>query len=171
MSLSSSYLDYTYQVKGEGIANRPNTFFDEEGVYLIIDKSMKMIWIWAGAQSRLFHRYMASNWAGKLKSRKKYYEYKYEVVKQGREPREFLYIFNEIVEGRTDLSYPGESRTLEIESMKYSARKGEISAKLTKTKKSHIKKILSEIEEMTMHIRYSLEHIGKRIRQIEDMIN
>ena len=108
--LKSSYFDYIYKVDGETVKLRPEKIFEPKGVYLIVDKEFKLIWIWAGSQSRLFHRYMAANWAGKLKTKKKFYNFKYEVIKQGIEPSDFHVIFNEIRENRTDIDYPGQSR-------------------------------------------------------------
>lgn len=172
--LSSSYTDYMFQVKGESIKQKPASLFEAKAVYLIIDKELKTIWIWAGSKSKLFHRYMASSWAGKLKSRKEYYEFKYEVIKQGSEPDDFIIIFNEIHEGRTDLSYPGESRVLNIDSKKLSSsekKKKKIDKVLSNSERAQIKNIISEINEIQMHIKYSMEHIGKRIAHIEKIIN
>ena len=108
--LKSGYYDYIYEVQGETLKLRPEKIFDPNGVYLIVDKELKLIWIWAGSHSRLFHRYMAANFAGKLKTKKKFYNFKYEVIKQGIEPEDFYPIFNELKENRADLNYPGQSR-------------------------------------------------------------
>ena len=110
--IESSYYDYIYKVNGETIKLRPEKMFDPSGVYLIVDIELELIWIWAGNQSRLFHRYMAANWAGKLKTKKKFYNFKYEVVKQGFEPSEFHVILKEIKENTVDLTYPGQSRQI-----------------------------------------------------------
>ncbi|MHA1526765.1 MAG: hypothetical protein ACTSQD_07025, partial [Promethearchaeota archaeon] len=108
--LSNNYTDYIYQISGEKLLHRPGKFFDPWGVYLIIDKNLEMIWIWAGKHSRLFHRYMAASWAGKLKLRKRFYRFKHEVIKQDREPQEFIIIISEIDDGKSSLKYPGHSR-------------------------------------------------------------
>ena len=100
--LRSGYYDYIYKVDGESIKLKPEKIFDPSGVYLIVDKDIKLIWIWSGSHSRLFHRYMAANWAGKLKTKKKFYNIKYEVIKQGLEPSEFKIIYREIKQNRTD---------------------------------------------------------------------
>ncbi len=170
--LNDSYTEYIYQVSGETIKSRPNKIFESTGVYLIIDKDLKTIWVWAGVKSRLFHRYMASTWAGKLKSKQKFYNFVYEVIKEGSEPDDFHTIFNEISESRLDLKYPGESRTMQIKGKDPSLSKNLRTkmSKLSNSQKSQIKKIISEINEMQMHITYSMEHIGKRIAQIEKIL-
>ncbi|MHA1488518.1 MAG: hypothetical protein ACTSRI_02550 [Promethearchaeota archaeon] len=170
--LSHSYSEYIYQIKGEKIENNPDIFFDEKIVYLIIDKNLKLIWIWAGKRSKLFHRYMASTWAGKLKSRKKFYNFKYEMVRERNEPEEFLIIFNEIIEGRTDLKYPGESRTFTVKSKKSSSgTRVQLSRNLSTSKKTQIKNLLSEINEMQMHMKYTIDHIGRRITTINELLD
>lgn len=172
--LSSNYTDFIFEVKGESIKHKPMSLFENKAVYLIIDKDLKTIWIWSGSKSKLFHRYMASSWAGKLRSRKEYYEFKYEVIKQGNEPDDFITIFNEIHEGRTDISYPGESRKLTIKSQKLSLsqiKKKNLDKALSNPERAQIKNIISEINEIQMHIKYSMEHIAKRIAQIEKLIN
>ena len=181
--LEESYYDYIYQVNGETIKLRPKRLFDPNGVYLIVDKELELIWIWAGSHSRLFHRYMAANWAGKLKTKKKFYNFKYEVIKQGIEPTEFHVIFNEITENRTDLNYPGESRLSLIKSEslgKYDSKSSSdqllqteatlADVSLEKSVKSRIKKIFAEIKEMQMHIKYSMEHIQERFEEIEKLL-
>ncbi len=179
--LKSSYFDYIYKVDGETVKLRPEKIFEPKGVYLIVDKEFKLIWIWAGSQSRLFHRYMAANWAGKLKTKKKFYNFKYEVIKQGIEPTDFHIIFNEISEKRADLEYPGQSRsTFDNRTKAYGSSistnqmitqeisQGNIS--LSKSVKSRISKILSEIKEIQMHIKYSMDHIAQRFAEIEKIL-
>ena len=177
--LKSSYYEYIYKVDGETMKLRPEKIFEPKGVYLIIDKDFKLIWIWAGSQSRLFHRYMAANWAGKLKTKKKFYNFKYEVIKQGIEPNDFHIIFKEITENRTDLDYPGQSRNdtqVQIYNSSVSSNQmfiqeishGDLS--LSKSVKSRIGKILSEIKEIQMHVKYSMDHISQRIAEIEKLI-
>ncbi|MFW9876611.1 MAG: hypothetical protein ACFFG0_26245 [Candidatus Thorarchaeota archaeon] len=181
--LRTGYYDYIYEVDGETIKLKPEKIFDPSGVYLIVDKELKLIWIWAGSHSRLFHRYMAANWAGKLKTKKKFYNFKYEVIKQGLEPSEFRTIYREIKENRTDLIYPGQSRDNSIQSEPV----GELAARssinqtktidllsdktlISKSDKSRLKKILSEIKEMQNHIKYSIEHIQQRFTEIEKIL-
>jgi len=113
---------------------------------------------------------MASTWAIKLKAKKTFYNYKYEIIKQGYEPDEFIILFNEINEGRTDLKYPGESRKFSIKSKKISSAKIRIESKLSGSQKSQINNILSEINEMQMHIKYTIDHIGLRIQSIKKII-
>jgi hypothetical protein len=181
--LKTGYYEYIYKVDGESIKLKPEKIFDPSGVYLIVDKDIKLIWIWSGSHSRLFHRYMAANWAGKLKTKKKFYNFKYEVIKQGLEPSEFKIIYREIKENRIDLAYPGESRSSTIKSESfsdfnsktaYSQDKvtGLISDSITisTSDKSRIKKILAEIKEMQSHIKYSIEHIQQRFTEIEKIL-
>ncbi|MFX1418618.1 MAG: hypothetical protein ACFE9N_06835 [Promethearchaeota archaeon] len=181
--LKSSYYDYIYKVDGETIKLRPEKIFESDGVYLIVDKDMKLIWVWAGSQSRLFHRYMAANWAGKLKTKKKFLNFKYEVIKQGIEPNEFNIVFKEIKENRIDLNYPGQSRNSLVENQASDIYNGsavprqilqsELSKSdldLPKSVKIRIKKILSEIKEIQMHIKYSMDHIQQRFAEIEKLL-
>ena len=180
--LKSGYYDYIYEVQGETLKLRPEKMFDPNGVYLIVDKELKLIWIWAGSHSRLFHRYMAANFAGKLKTKKKFYNFKYEVIKQGIEPTEFHAIFKEIKENKADLNFPGQSRYIIKtqtpptygRTLSFNQNLGlEISegaSKLSRSVKSHIKKIFSEIKEIQMHITYSIGHIQQRFAEIEKLL-
>jgi len=178
--LKVNYLDWIYQVDGETIRNRPKKIFDQNEVYLLIDKEYKLIWIWAGSHSRLFHRYMAANWAGKLKTKQKFYNFKYEVIKQGTEPLEFHAIFNEIKQNKPDLDYPGESRHItikeeyveeELEVDQYTQKERvPIEVGISNAVKVRIKKIYSEIIEMHNHIKYSMEHIQERFTEIEKLL-
>ncbi|HDZ18417.1 MAG TPA: hypothetical protein ENH75_09010 [archaeon] len=177
---SQSYFDFIYEVDGETIKLRPDKIFEPKGVYLIIDKDLKLIWIWAGSHSRLFHRYMAANWAGKLKTKKNFFNFKYEVIKQGIEPSAFHVIFNEIKENNTHLNYPGESRKFVVIS-DYTAVKPELKisgsterkpyeVEISHSVKNRIRKILSEIKEMQDHLKYSIEHIQQRYEEIEKLL-
>jgi hypothetical protein len=181
--LKSSYYDYVYKVEGETLKLRPEKMFEAASVYLIVDKELKLIWIWAGSQSRLFHRYMAANFAGKLKTKKKFYNFKYEVIKQGIEPVEFHIIFKEIREENDELNYPGQSRhvlvksktseTYELAGLPSRIVESKISQSdvvLSRSVKSRIKKILSEIKEIQMHIKYSMNHIQQRFAEIEKIL-
>jgi len=173
-----SYFDFIYQVDGETIMVRPETIFEPKGVYLIVDKELKLIWIWAGSHSRLFHRYMAANWAGKLKTKKKFFNFKYEVIKQGIEPPEFHVIYKEIKENLTGLNYPGESRQSyynreHIEAKPdplVQAERAPIESEISPSVKIRIKKIFSEIKEMQLHIKYSIDHIQQRFVEIEKLL-
>jgi len=183
--IKSSYYDYIYEVSGNGetIKLRPEKIFDPTGVYLIVDKELKIIWIWAGSHSRLFHRYMAANWAGKLKTKKKFYNFKYEVVKQGLEPLDFKVIHNEIKENKVNLNYPGQSRNdlasidllkpaeLESTNQIYQQKDSHSDIIISRAVKSQIKKILSEIKEMQLHVKYSINHIQQRFDEIEKLLD
>ncbi|MHA1149680.1 MAG: hypothetical protein ACTSR8_15700 [Promethearchaeota archaeon] len=168
--MSKNYNNYIYQVRGEQIENAPKTIFQEQEVYLIIDQKLKKIWIWAGQNSKLFYRYIASSWAGKLKSRKRFYNFNYEVIKQGNEPSDFIPIYNEILNKRMDLNFPGESREEILNTVDYDSNsdQGEI---ITNSKKKKLQTIIAEIKEIQMHISYSLEHVSKRIIKIETILN
>ena len=180
----SAYFEYIYKVEGEVIKIRPDKIFEASGVYLIVDKGLKLIWIWAGSHSRLFHRYMAANWCGKLKTKKRFFNFKYEVIKQGMEPSEFSSIYREIMENRTDLEFPGQTRR----NLMSITAQGNQTSKLsdppistldstngnviiTAADKSRIKKILNDIKEMQMHIKYSIDHIHKRFAEIEKLLS
>ncbi len=178
--LSRSYSDYIYQIIGEEIRSNPQKVFHSEGVYLVIDKELKLIWIWAGIKSRLFHRYIAANWAGKLKSKKKYLNYKYELIKEGREPRKFLYIIDEIEEKNLNLEYPGQSRNsptisaLKIKGVrtKKSQEHPEQSRmNFMESDRAKINNILLELKEIHMDIKHSFKHMEKKISEIEKMIS
>jgi len=181
--IESSYYDYIYKVDGETIKLRPEKMFESSEVYLIVDAELKVIWIWAGSHSRLFHRYMAANWAGKLKTKKKFYNFKYEVIKQGIEPSEFLIIIKEIKERTVDLTYPGQSRktiwsgevsepyvspTSRLQTIQNITSKNQFM--LSKSERSHIKKLFSEVREIQMHIKYSMDRINERFTEIEKIL-
>lgn len=178
--IKSSYYDYIYKVEGEKLILRPEKMFEAGGVYLIVDKELKLIWIWAGSQSRLFHRYMAANFAGKLKTKKKFYNFKYEVIKQGIEPPEFHIIFKEIKENNTELNFPGQSRHILVKSegsgtsslpnLIVESDFSQSDTNLSNSLKSHLKKIFSEIKEIQMGIKYSMNHIQQRFAEIEKIL-
>jgi hypothetical protein len=122
---------------------------------------------------------MAANWAGKLKTKQKFYNFKYEVIKQGIEPPEFHAIFNEIKENKTNLNYPGESRHSYLEEEQeeelnvdtiVQKERPPIEVGISNAVKIRIKKIFSEIKEMQMHIKYSVEHIQQRFTEIEKLL-
>ena len=175
--VKSSYYDSTYQINGETLIKAPDQLFSDDGVYLIVDKKLKLIWIWAGRASRLFHRYIAANWAGKLKSKKEYYKFKYDVIKQNHEPEAFKTILEEIENNSQDLDYPGQSRKSIVKEQILKDRtqlnkiyKSQTEFKLSKSEKSQIKKIISEIREIQLHIKYSFEHIERRIVRIDKIL-
>jgi len=182
--LKSGYYDYIYKVEGETLTLRPEKMFEADGVYLIVDKELKLIWIWAGSRSRLFHRYMAANFAGKLKTKKKFYNFKYEVIKQGIEPHEFHIIFKEIKENNIELTFPGQSRHILVKSEASSEKFSDNSlsgqmfeldssqsdANLSRSVKTRLKKILSEIQEIQLGIKYSINHIQQRFEEIEKIL-
>jgi hypothetical protein len=174
--VKASYYDYTYHIVGETLAKAPNQLFGDDGVYLIVDKKLKLIWIWAGRNSRLFHRYIAANWAGKLKGKREYFKFKYEIIKQNNEPEAFKTILKEVREKNQDLDYPGQSRKSIVKEQILKGRtlkkvyNTQIEFKLSKSEKSQIKKIISEISEIQLHIKYSFEHIERRIVKIDKIL-
>ncbi|MFX1337011.1 MAG: hypothetical protein ACFFDK_00225 [Promethearchaeota archaeon] len=183
----NNYFDYVYKVAGENLSKNPNKLFDSNSVYLFIDKSLNLIWIWAGLQSRLFHRYIAANWAGKLKNNKEFYGFKYEVIKEGREPIEFQYITSEIKRGPENYNFPGESRnknskarTLKTTvSNKLGSQQLQVQQsnslnrskiKINRNVQLKISQIVNEIKEIHSHVKYSIQHIDKRINQLEELL-
>ncbi|MHA2088131.1 MAG: hypothetical protein ACW972_07635 [Promethearchaeota archaeon] len=181
--IKSAYYDYIYKVNGETIKLRPEKMFESSGVYLIVDLELRVIWIWAGSHSRLFHRYMAANWAGKLKTKKKFYNFKYEVVKQGIEPTEFHIILKEIKENNMNLTYPGQSRNTvsikEVSEPSVSPKPTPLAIQniksrneflLSKSERTQIKKLFSEVREIQMHIKYSMDRINERFAEIEKIL-
>jgi len=174
--VKASYYDYTYHIVGETLAKAPDQLFGDDGVYLIVDKKLKLIWIWAGRNSRLFHRYIAANWAGKLKGKREYFKFKYEIIKQNNEPEAFKTILKEVREKNQDLDYPGQSRKSIVKEQILKGRtlkkvyNTQIEFKLSKSEKSQIKKIISEISEIQLHIKYSFEHIERRIVKIDKIL-
>ncbi|MFX0071493.1 MAG: hypothetical protein ACFFAO_10425 [Candidatus Hermodarchaeota archaeon] len=173
--VNGSYTEYIYQIVGESLESNPDNIFEAEEVYLIVDRDLKLIWIWSGKYSRLFHRYIAANWAGKLKNKKKFYNFKYELVKEGREPEEFLVIYNEIKDNQTELEYPGQSRNNKIKTKVYNPLKKasfttQAVNKISKLNQSRIKSLLADIREIQKHIKYSFEHIERRVAEIEKIL-
>jgi hypothetical protein len=168
-------MDFIYEIVGETMKSKPDKMFEPESVYLIVDKGLKIIWVWAGKSSRLFHRYIAANLAGKLKTDKKFYKFRYELIREGKEPKAFLIIFDEIKGNIPNLKYPGQSR---INAPKKIASKmpplkptlNKTTPELSNSEKNRLKNLLSEIKEIQMHIKYSLEHIERRIADIEKII-
>lgn len=190
-----NYFDYVFQIVGENLKPNPPKLFETPQVYLFIDKPLKIIWIWAGTKSRLFHRYIAANWAGKLKGRKDFQDFKYEVIKEQREPRSFKYIMQEIESGR-EFNYPGESRdsgdidtrpriapivappTSSASAKSYKPSPVEAdsfstydtSPEIPRSERVKLNALIAEIKEINSHVKYSIEHIENRIKQIEQII-
>lgn len=169
--ISDTYKEYIYKIDGEELSHKPKDIFISDEVYLIVDKSKELIWIWAGKESKLFQRYMAASWAGKLKSRKKFYNYEYELVKEEREPRDFLFIYNEIREGRDDLSYPGESRGFSGGAIDFNQTNPNPNNKdLSNSNKVKINKALNEITEIIEQVKYTLKHVQKKMGTIKKLM-
>lgn len=181
--VNTDYTDSIFQVSGETIQSKPFKILNSDGVFLFIDINLNLVWIWAGKNSRLFHRYIGANWAGKLKRKKKYYNFKYEMIKEGREPLDFFKILDEIEGNNLNHNYAEQirkfkaSRTINSnfklggasfqKSPTISSNK---TALLSNIEKTRLKMILSEIKEMQNHIQYTFNHIEKKIAEIEKQL-
>ncbi|MHA1479270.1 MAG: hypothetical protein ACTSPU_13835, partial [Promethearchaeota archaeon] len=110
-------------------------------------------------------------------SKKDFYKFKYEVIKQNHEPEDFKTILEEINDRNQDLDYPGQSRRSIVKEQILKDRtplnkiyNNQAEFKLSKSEKSQIKKIISEIREIQLHIKYSFEHIERRIVRIDKIL-
>ena len=184
MQQQEKYFDFVFQIIGESIVPNPEKLFETPNVYLLIDQPLNIIWIWAGSKSRLFHRYIAANWAGKLKGKKEFLNFKYEVIKEGREPVFFQSIMEEIKSGGS-FQYPGESRETEAVvqvsapmSQSAATQQSPIIATeivipktgVSKNDRAKITALFNEIKEIHSHVKYSIEHIESRFEQIDEII-
>ena len=181
--VNTNYTDSIFQVIGEAIQSKPFKILDSDGVFLFIDMNLSLIWIWAGKNSRLFHRYIAANWAGKLKRKKKFFNFKYEMVKEGREPLNFFNILDEIENSNSNHDYAGQIKQFKAskalssnfnqggssfqQSSTFSSNKTLVLSKIEKTR---LKMVISEIKEMQNHIQYTFNHIEKKIAELEKKI-
>ena len=181
--VQTNYTDSIFQVIGENIQSKPFKILNSDGVFLFIDMNLNLIWIWAGKNSRLFHRYIAANWAGKLKRKKKFYNFKYEMVKEGREPLDFFNILDKIENSNSNHDYAEQIKKFKAsralsgnfspggtsfqQSSKFSSNKSVVLSKIEKTR---LKMVLSEIKEMQNHIQYTFNHIEKKIAELEKKI-
>ncbi|MFX1385380.1 MAG: hypothetical protein ACFFBP_23430 [Promethearchaeota archaeon] len=181
MTISNgSYMDYVFQVNGESVRARPIRILESDGVYLFVDKRSSLIWIWAGKDSRLFHRYVAANWAGKIKRQKQFYNFKYEMVKEGREPEGFFEVLDEIENNNSDHIYTEQirefkaNRTLSgnlklgssnVYNSPISSTQSTII--LSNIEKTRIKMELAELKKMQSHIKYTFTQIERKIAEIE----
>lgn len=164
------YRDYIYIVEGEELQQSPDAMFNQASVYLIIDIPLEVIWIWAGKDSRLFHRYVATNLVDSLKEENGISHFQNEIIREGLEPVDFMAVKMEINHGEYDLPHPGKSRKVKNtpEITGNHGNPGKVNASNGKNKQ--ILKILSEIKEMHQHVQYSLQHVEKRILKIEKML-
>ncbi|NHI92206.1 MAG: hypothetical protein EAX96_06850 [Candidatus Lokiarchaeota archaeon] len=188
---------YIFQILGENIEPKPAKLMENTEVYLIVDEKYQIIWIWSGKRSRLFHRYVAASWAGKLKYRKKFNTFKYRMIKDGQEPEEFLelhekYINNNHIQENNTTSIELESisdiseaqnfhreeniqeinvvQNEPISSYQNFAEKTNQSYLILSSDYSKIKKTLAEIKEIHSHIVYTLKHVEQKISQIEEIM-
>ena len=167
-----------YQVHGENIEPKPSTLFDSAKVYLIVDKKLRLIWIWAGCQSRLFHRYIASSWAGKLKNRKKFYNFKYEVIKEGSEPEEFKQslakmadgknLYNKIKQTGGDQA-PMEPR-LDPSRINKIDLLNDSRIVLSKNACAKIKNLVRDIDEINKHMKYLSKQVDRKVHIIKSLM-
>ncbi|MFX0101057.1 MAG: hypothetical protein ACFFCS_15895 [Candidatus Hodarchaeota archaeon] len=167
-----------YQVHGENIEPKPRTLFDSNKVYLIVDKKLRLIWIWAGCQSRLFHRYIASSWAGKLKNRKKFYNFKYEVIKEGSEPEEFRQSLAKMADGKNLYNKIKENNGKQV-SIEKSLEPSQINKidllndsriVLTKNACAKIINLVHDINEINKHMTYLSKQVDRKIHIIKTLM-
>ncbi|MFX1393159.1 MAG: hypothetical protein ACFFAH_06235 [Promethearchaeota archaeon] len=181
--LNGNYMDYVFQVNGESVRARPMRILESEGVYLFVDKRSSLIWIWAGKDSRLFHRYVAANWAGKIKRQKEFYNFKYEMVKEGREPEGFFEILDEIENINSDHIYTEQIREFKANrtlrgTLKFGSSilhnslisSAQSTTLLSNIEKTRVKMELAELKKMQSHIKYTFAQIEKKIAEIEKKI-
>ena len=165
-----------YKVKGESLTPNPNDMFDSFEVYLIIDNPLKKIWIWAGKKSRLFQRYVATNWAWKFKEDIKRY-YKHEVIREGQETEEFVEAIEKFKDYNPDTKFYIDNLIGEIEKQVFSPQDiktnrrvtyipDEIVKTISSFEKERILSILNEVSEIQNHIKSSIEHIDRRLVSI-----
>ncbi len=197
MSVNESK-SYLFKIMGENIEPKPARTLEITDVYLIIDERFKIIWIWSGKKSRLFHRYVAASWAGKLKFRKRFTEFKYRMIKQDQEPEEFLDKFKKIINTNGDINklivnneFLGDIKEYEdtesFEEYDMIQRNGTYKRDppftyqriAEKTKESYhilssdhskMKILFEEIKEIYSHMVYTLQHVEQNINQIEEIM-
>jgi len=180
---NTNYTGTIFQVIGESIQSKPLKILDSDGVFLFIDMNLSLIWIWAGKNSRLFHRYIAANWAGKLKHNKKFYNFKHETVKEGREPLDFINVLDTIENSNSNHNYAEQIKKFKanrgVNSNFYSGKSSFQKSTsfpsnktliLSNIEKTRLKMIISEIKEMQNHIQYTFNHIQNKIAEIEKKI-
>jgi len=80
-----------YKIDGREIIPTDETKFNDDSIYIIIDKTVKKgkIWIWSGSEAKSMDRYFAGVSATKIKSKKRLYGASIEVVESGKEPDYF----------------------------------------------------------------------------------
>jgi len=184
MSAAKEYKEYIYLVKGENIEPNPQSLFNVSEVYLIVDRSLKLIWIWTGKRSRLFHRYVASNWAGKLKTKQTFFNFRYETVKDGEESIKFLEsienlkFYNQNTKAYEKLSNVFDKKVFERmkksnkgpQNYQASSALAKKRGNLSSSDSKRIKTLLAEVKEVNAQVKYSLSHIDKKIQMIENIL-
>lgn len=188
---------YMFKIIGENIEPKPAKSLENTGVFLIVDEKYQIIWIWSGKKSRLFHRYVAASWAGKLKFRKRFHTFKYRMIKEDQEPEEFIVNFKNLINSNGDMEdlmvqkepvgalkqsevdrvYRGDltqttSSDLKSSSLTYQriAEKTNQSYYILSTDYLKMKNLYSDIKEMHQHIVYTLKHVEQKIFEIEEMM-
>jgi len=128
-----------YKIDGREIIPTDETKFNDESIYIIIDKTVKKgkIWIWSGSEAKSMDRYFAGVSATKIKSKKRLYGASIEVVESGKEPEYFPDLKNIEIKEATEEKIEFEkiivpiSEQNEIKPIKST---GKISASQVKTK-------------------------------------
>lgn len=80
-----------YIVKGREMVPTDDLSFENNRIYIIIDKRMEKatIWIWTGSEATKVDKYHAGVSATKIKSKEKLYNASIEIVESGNEPENF----------------------------------------------------------------------------------
>ena len=165
-----------FKVVGENVERQLEKNFESNGVFLVIDPTLKSIWIWAGKKSRLFHRYIAVTWAGKVQ--RKNLGFKYEIIKEGQEPVAFRNSF-ENLKRRSSAKNPVNRREIgahnavekvEVDGSRNLRNEVKSVASISKLERATLATNLSELKEIHAHFMYSLKHVEERIEQIEEIL-
>ena len=184
---------YIFQVKGENTEPKPAKSLEITEVYLIIDQKFRIIWIWSGKKSKLFHRYIAASWAGKLKFKKQFHDFKYRMIKAGQEPEVFLQKFGKFINSSDIQSERDYNVNVEEEHQdNYNLSNAQTRIQENEIEKSKnyqefkryskpgylisisdhdtIKTAISEIKEIHKHVIYTLQRVEQRISEVESII-
>ncbi|HME55389.1 MAG TPA: hypothetical protein VKM55_24485 [Candidatus Lokiarchaeia archaeon] len=168
--------DHIYVVVSEEVVSRPKLIFESTGVYIIIDDELHIIWIWSGTKSKLFYRYTAANWAGKQKLKKRFSNYRHELVRQGFEPTEFKFMVQKLHEQYPYIcmeNFEVEELSISKDDFKKKATELPASARQQDAgdfNSSQFLQYLNEIKEFQAHIRYLCDQIDRKIYVLEGLI-
>ncbi|MBD3254063.1 MAG: hypothetical protein GF383_03180 [Candidatus Lokiarchaeota archaeon] len=90
------FFNKIFRVSSNGFFINPERLFESTYVYLIINKTFKIIWIWIGNKAPLFHKYKAVKKAMRLISEIKYQGFTYDIIREGHESKEFRIIMSSL---------------------------------------------------------------------------